>query len=293
MNAKTYTQFGKTSLIILLPLVLFFTYILGKTGVLTDPDAVFIFPVFLALLFAFLLMYKLSITVDDQSVSFKMGIGFVSKSYKIEKIKACYPVTNKWILGFGIRMLKNGTLYNVSGNKAIELHFYDRDSVVRIGTDRPEEISELIQEKIGRNVVDEMIVPEKKRRINWNLIIVPLVLLFALTITLLGQREQKVTIENRELKIRALYSLTIPLDEIAQIDTVSHLPAISARTNGYALGKTLKGNFRLKDKSNVKLFVHVGNPPYIFIKSSHEKPVYLNFKDKNRTLKLYEELKAR
>jgi hypothetical protein len=83
------------------------------------------------------------------------------------------------------------------------------------------------------------------------------------------------------------------MDEIVQIDTVSHLPAISARTNGYALGKTLKGNFRLKDKTNVKLFVNAGNPPYIFIKSSHEKPVYLNFKDKNRTLKLYEELKTR
>ncbi len=291
MNTKTYTQFGKTSLIILLPLVLFFTYILGKTGVLSDPDAIFILPAFLVLLFLFLLMYKLTITVNDKSVSFKMGIGIVSKSYKIEDIKACYPVTNKWILGFGIRWLKNGTLYNVSGTKAIDLHFYNRDSVVRIGTDQPDEISELIQEKIGSNVVDETISQVKKRRINRNLIIIPLILLFVLSVIILGQREPKARIDNKELKIRSLYSLTIPINEIIQVDTVSHLPGISLRTNGYALGKTLKGNFRLKDKSNVKLFVHAGNPPYILIRSLHERPVYLNFTDKDKTVNLYKELK--
>jgi len=91
--------------------------------------------------------YQLTIRVDDEHVSFKMGIG-LGKRYRLEDIKSCEPVTNSLWNGIGIRILSNGWLYNVSGLNAIELRFKDKTSVVRIGTDKPEEISQLIQSRL-------------------------------------------------------------------------------------------------------------------------------------------------
>ena len=88
----------------------------------------------------------------------------MGKSYKISDIKYCRTVSNSVINGIGIRMLPNGWLYNVSGLKAIELQFKNRKSVIRIGTDKPDEISQLIQSLIvGGEFSNDMIGnPNKK-----------------------------------------------------------------------------------------------------------------------------------
>ena len=72
------------------------------------------------------------------------------KRYKLASIKSCEPVSNSMISGIGIRVLSNGWLYNVSGFQAVELQFNHKDSVVRIGTDKAEEVSAAIQEVIDR-----------------------------------------------------------------------------------------------------------------------------------------------
>jgi hypothetical protein len=96
------------------------------------------------------LFYQLTITVTEETVSFRMGIGLIRKSYRISNIESCNSVQNNLLLGLGIHYFMGGVLYNVSGRKAIELHFKNHRKVVRIGTDRPEEIAKLINLLINR-----------------------------------------------------------------------------------------------------------------------------------------------
>ena len=85
--------------------------------------------------------------------------------------------------------------------------------------------------------------------------------------------------------------MTIPFSEIGQVDTVSNIPRISLRTNGYAFGKTLIGNFKFTDGTHSKLFIKKGFSPYVLIKSQGRVPIYINFEKKQKTINLYNELK--
>lgn len=100
--------------------------------------------IFVAILF----FYRIVIEADEKEVRFSMGIGWLKKSYPIENIESCKVVKNKWWYGWGIRYFPGGILYNVSGLQAIELKFKDRKSVVRLGTNRPEELCRFIEKRI-------------------------------------------------------------------------------------------------------------------------------------------------
>ena len=237
METKKFTQFGTFSVIIMLPLLLLFTGMMIKSGLTNSPD--FYIHIFLVLTFLIcsLIFYKLTIFVDNKRVSFKLGIGLVGKSYKIADIKSCKPVSNSAFNGIGIHMLSNGWLYNVTGLKAIELHFNNKKSVVRIGTNKPEEISQVIQKLIGGDIPNENVYKTTKKWIN------PLWLLSIMSIPALliipQYQETKVEFDNSRFIIKGVYGLIIPNTDLMQIDTVSAIQRISLRTNGYAFGKTL------------------------------------------------------
>jgi len=291
METKKYTQFGTFIVAVMLSILVLFTVIFSRTGLLSGTEASFPILFYLIIVICLLLFYNISIYINDSSLSFRMGIGLFGKSYKLSEIKSCRPVINSAFVGFGIHLLRNGWIYNVSGLKAIELSFYNKSSIVRIGTDRPEEISNIVEGLIAKQsiVLTEPLV--KRIRINWHAMIISLSFLIVLALLLLGNRETKVKVDSYGLTIKGIYGLTIPFSEVIQIDTVSLLPRISLRTNGYAFGKTNIGNFRLADKQQVKLFIRAGHPPYILIKSKDRVPVYLNFKDRIKTVNLYMELK--
>jgi len=291
METKNYTQFGTFTVALLLPILLFLTYMFINSAGNHGPETIIFLITALIFLIALLIFYQLTIIVDGNAISFKLGIGLIGKSYKISDIKSCRPFRNSPFLGFGIKMLWNGWLYNVSGLKAIELQFYSKDSIVRIGTNRPEEISEVINGLIDKRIPEGMEITPKKNMLNTRLIVVSLVILLVIVVLFSGTQETKVKVDNNGFTIRGIYGLTIPYSDISQIDTVSSFPRISMRTNGFAFRGSLSGNFRFADKSSAKLFVKTGNPPYILIKSKDRVPIYLNFKDKQKTRNLYMELK--
>lgn len=290
MEAKKYTQFGTFMVVSMLSILLLFIVIFYRTGLLSGTDVIIPFSSILIIAICLLLFYQLSIYIDHTSLSFKMGIGLIGKSYKLSEIKSCKPVRNSVFMGLGIRMLSNGWMYNVSGLKAIELEFYNKSSVVRIGTDRPEKISEVINGLIEKRIPDGLDTPEKKK-ITSQIMIISLVILVVIALIISGNQETKVKVNKDGFTIKGIYGLTIPFSDVIQIDTVSSLPRISLRTNGYAFGRTNTGNFRLADKRQVKLFIKAGYPPYLLINSKERVPIYLNFKDKQKTIDLFKELK--
>ncbi len=90
-----------------------------------------------------LFFYKLTIIVTDKFLFFSMGIGIIKKTYRLNDISICKPITYT-PFGWGIRIINGGIRYNVSGNKAIEIRLNNKHKVIQIGTNTPEELSSYI-----------------------------------------------------------------------------------------------------------------------------------------------------
>lgn len=73
-------------------------------------------------------------SVNSQKIQISYGIGLIKKTIRINEIENIIIVRNKWYYGIGIRMLKNGWLYNIQGLNAIELKMKNSKSIIRIGT---------------------------------------------------------------------------------------------------------------------------------------------------------------
>jgi hypothetical protein len=83
---------------------------------------------------------KITITITKTTLSFSMGVGLIKKTYPMSDIQSCTPIKNNIINGWGIRRILGGWLYNVSGFQAIELRFKNENKIIRIGTDKPNEV---------------------------------------------------------------------------------------------------------------------------------------------------------
>jgi len=294
METKKYTQFGTFTVAVLAPILLFFVFRLIKLSGNQGPQTIVFLIVASTMLIALLNFYKLTIFIDNNYFSFKLGIGLIGKSYKLSDIKSCTPVRNSAFLGIGIRMLGNGWLYNVTGLKAIELQFYSKDSIVRIGTNRPEEISEVVNGLITKYEHYESPDAIQRKRVKPHYVFLLVVAAIVIGMIMWGSREIEVKVDNQNLTINSVYGITIPLSDIIQVDTITSLPGISEKINGFDdFGGTRRGSFRLVDNNSVKLFIKPGHPPFLLIKSKDNGRIYLNFKDKQKTRNLYMELKEK
>jgi hypothetical protein len=150
MQPQIFRQFGKWTVFVLMFVSvcclasLIFVADNDANAVITMTCVLIVLQVCLAL------FYQLTITVTEEKVSFRMGMGVIGKSYNIDEIQSCRAVKNNPLYGLGIHWFPKGILYNVSGLNAIELRFKNRRSVVRIGTDRSEEIARLINSLLAK-----------------------------------------------------------------------------------------------------------------------------------------------
>lgn len=286
METKKFTQIGTISLIVLIPILIFCLIMIIISGF---KDIILVSTYgFLALtiVICLLIFFKLTIYLNDTSISFKLGIGLITRKYMITDIQSCKTVRNDPLSGIGIRKISGGWLYNVSGLSAIELTFKNKNSKVRIGTDKPVEIAEILSKMIKIDSPDNN--SDFKNRSGYILafIIILISLTFPTILILSGSRDTEVTTTDADFRIKGMYGLSIKYSDIIKLDTVSELPGIKLRTNGYALGESYKGNFRLRNEEKAKLFIKHGSPPYIFIKTD-KLNIYLNFKKPVNTVELY------
>ncbi|MCU0456646.1 MAG: hypothetical protein MUE74_10120 [Bacteroidales bacterium] len=290
MPVKTYTQKGIFSVVILLPVLVFCIAMLFVAGV-DEPFAVIIFSlVIMTFIICLLIFYKMTITIDDTLLTFTMGIGLIRKSYPLSDISACRPVKNSPLYGVGMHMTADGWLYNVSGKYAIELSFKSRKKKIRIGTDKPEEISRAVNSLISGSMQGAYVDRGNNGGFFLILAMVAATIVLPIVLIVLGSRETKVSFSQSEMKLTGVYGLNIAFSDIISADTMQSLPSIKSRTNGYAAGNTLKGHFRLQDQSKVMLFVKKGIPPYIRLKTS-ETTVWLNFDSPGKTREVFSRCK--
>ncbi len=94
-----------------------------------------------------ILFATLNVSVDAESIRIKFGPGLIRKTFSLQDVISCQPVKNKWWYGWGIRQIRGGWLYNVSGLQAVELVMADGKRY-RIGTDEPQKLSEVSQRNL-------------------------------------------------------------------------------------------------------------------------------------------------
>ena len=88
----------------------------------------------LILILVCLLFYGLTTRITSHTIVISFGIGLIRKKISLERINSVVTVRSPWYYGWGIRMIPNGILYNISGTAGVELKFNDTKNVVRIGS---------------------------------------------------------------------------------------------------------------------------------------------------------------
>lgn len=293
MEPQIFTQKGTAMLYIFVPVILLLVSITAFLQLSGPPFYIILFT--LLVLLAFLLVfYKLTITVTSEFVAFAFGTGLIKKRYALSEIKSCKPVKNPILYGIGIRFIPNGMLYNVSGTQAVELQFKNRKSIVRIGTNQPDEVCRAIMQHLQPNS-NPVELSEKPSRIRsyfiYGTIIFSLAVVSPAALIFYGTREPNVNIEQNNLKIEGIYSRQIPLHQIAAIDTVQQLPSIKWRTNGFAFGSSKSGYFKCSENREMFLYVNTNSVPFIFIETVNQSTIYLNFKSPEKTRELFNNIK--
>ena len=85
------------------------------------------------------LFHSLTVRVSRSDIALSFGVGLIRKQFPIGDISGASIVQNRWYNGFGIRKIRGGWLYNVSGFDAIEIQLKN-ERKYRIGTNQPKEL---------------------------------------------------------------------------------------------------------------------------------------------------------
>lgn len=249
-----------------------------------------------ALALTVLLFGWLTVSVGDDVVDARFGVGLIKKRVELSNVRAFRRVKNPWYWGWGIRLYPGGWLYNVSGLDAVELVLADGKEL-RIGTDEPEKLERALKARLGESkpFSSEERRTRVKRSRRWQLAIL------GLTVLVVGgvggviyadTRPPRVSLDAAAFHVdSAVYGMDIPLADIESVSLESSIPPIRARTNGTGAGRTLRGHFRLEGLGDGQLFLEYGSGPYLFVRT-HDSFVFVGYDDANRTRRIYADLKS-
>ncbi|MCZ7643979.1 MAG: hypothetical protein M5U26_01635 [Planctomycetota bacterium] len=95
-----------------------------------------------------LLFHQLRVEVQPDAVELALGPGLLRKRIEFREVRAARAVRNHWLMGWGIRWIGKGWMWNVSGLDAVELE-YANGRVFRIGTDDAANLLAAIQAARG------------------------------------------------------------------------------------------------------------------------------------------------
>ena len=96
----------------------------------------------------FALFHSLTVRVSRSEIALSFGVGLIREQFPIGDISSASIVQNRWYNGFGIRKIRGGWLYNVSGFDAIEIQLKN-ERKYRIGTDQPEKLLAAVESALA------------------------------------------------------------------------------------------------------------------------------------------------
>lgn len=148
MNEYRQFTFGWLIFAVVVPMHLFMTYLymnnMGDRPMTTS--GYIVLTIVLALVC--LLFYGLTTRVTSDAIVVSFGIGLIRKRIPLSRVVSVTTVKSPWYYGWGLRIIPNGTLYNISGTAGIELKFNDTRRVVRIGSQDPTSLKSEIESRL-------------------------------------------------------------------------------------------------------------------------------------------------
>ena len=99
------------------------------------------------LLITLALFYKLTITINEETLSASFGIGMIRKRVSVAEIAACEPIRIRWWYGWGIHLTPYGWLYNVSGLDAVAITLRNGRKFA-LGSDDPHGLADALRTAI-------------------------------------------------------------------------------------------------------------------------------------------------
>lgn len=88
---------------------------------------------------------RLTIVIKKDELRWHFGAGMGKKSVSLQDITQCRVIELQPRDGFGVRQLKNGKQYNISGFSAVQLMLND-ETEIRLGTDDAEALCVMIDQ---------------------------------------------------------------------------------------------------------------------------------------------------
>lgn len=123
-------------------------------------------------------------------------------------------------------------------------------------------------------------------------IIIGIVMIFAGIVVMLVSisRPNRIEICDGSLVISGSYPMTVTPDGIKTAELLDSLPKITIRTNGFALGDSMTGHFRMKGIGACRLYLKMNRPPFVHIVTSGGKHIFFNTEEPSRTRELFDAL---
>ncbi len=138
-----HTQVGYLIIAVMAAVMVLIGVVLAKAGINWIAIGVLVF-----IAIALVLFSSLTVVIWEEELEARFGLGPIRKILKLNEIESCQVVKNHWYNGWGIRLIPNGVLYNVSGFDAVEVKLRTGKKF-RIGTDVPQELAEAIRQAIN------------------------------------------------------------------------------------------------------------------------------------------------
>lgn len=236
----------------------------------------------------------LTVTVTGEAIEVSFGHGALKRRVPLAHVRGWRIVHCPLYYGIGMRLIPGGTLYNVRSGPAVEL-LLENGRVLRIGSDEPRRLVEALAVVHQPSVPDYASValtvkPGGRRRL-----VVFALLPLAIALMFWGirasEKPPRVTMSHQGMKISSgVYGVDLPWSIITDVSVEQTLPRIIRRTNGYALGGTLRGYFRVEGLGPVRLFVERNQPPFVRISSSTQGVIYIGLGSGGATRQLFREI---
>ena len=105
-------------------------------------------------------------------------------------------------------------------------------------------------------------------------------------------RFPSVKIDNGNIRMSGAFGGVFKISDIQSVDTVRFYPRTNIRTFGSGGLGIKKGDYRVRDENkSVKFNIKLNNPPYISIRMNDNRLFIFNFKEPDKTVKFYNQLK--
>jgi hypothetical protein len=250
-----------------------------------------------ALLLVAALFGSLTVSVDRKHLRARFGVGLIGKTIELDQVRSFAVMRTPWYYGWGIRLVPGGWMYNVSGLWSVELLMKDGKRC-RIGTDEPEALRKAVAEVLGEPapLTSEEAAQRKRAGRKFAAIVGAVFAVLIVAVAALFHFQGKpptVTVGPSALGVKSLlYGGEWAWKDVTSVTLEPSLPKILLRTNGYAVGGTLRGHFKVEGLGTGELYIEARRPPFILVRRGADF-VMINDADPERTRSLYGEIRDR